>query len=103
MTPIADKLSAATRLMTQGGDERIRLDPATWLNRYHSAPAPSPVLAFASSTANDISADAFVHVARRGAEIGPAPGARKASQASGTYSRSVPEGAKTIAISSSTP
>ncbi len=45
--------------MTRGGDARIVLDPATALNRYHSAPYPRDVLAFASSTANDLSADAM--------------------------------------------
>src|SRR4051794_31387526 len=53
--------SEATRLMTTGGDGRILLDPASGLNRYHSAPRPSAVLAYASSTANDISAAAFAH------------------------------------------
>jgi hypothetical protein len=62
--------SAATRLMTTGGDARILLDPATGLNRYFSAPRPSEMLAFASSTANDISADAFAHVTRVLGEIG---------------------------------
>src|ERR1044072_7166584 len=52
----------ATRLMTTGGDARIVLDPQTGLNRYHSAPRPSGVLAYASSPANDISAEAFAHV-----------------------------------------
>jgi hypothetical protein len=47
--------SEATRLMTTGGDARLRLDPETGLNRYHSAPRPSAVLAYASSTANDLS------------------------------------------------
>jgi hypothetical protein len=55
--------SAAVRLMTTGGDARIVLDSASGLNRYHSAPRPSRVLAYASSTANDISAGAFAHVA----------------------------------------
>ncbi|HEX8483568.1 MAG TPA: hypothetical protein VF650_16840 [Allosphingosinicella sp.] len=50
------------RLMTAGGDARILLDPETGLNRYHSAPRPSAVLAYASSTANDISAAAFAHL-----------------------------------------
>ncbi|HEX8191946.1 MAG TPA: hypothetical protein VF552_03520 [Allosphingosinicella sp.] len=54
----------ATLLMTQGGDARIVLDPATGLNRYFSAPRPSDVLAYASSTANDVSAAAFAHVER---------------------------------------
>jgi hypothetical protein len=58
--------SDPTRLMTTGGDARIVLDPATGLNRYFSAPRPSDVLAYASSTANDISADAFAHVAALG-------------------------------------
>ena len=52
----------ACQLMTTGGDGRIVLDPATGLNRYHSAPRPSDVLAYASSTANDISPAAFDHV-----------------------------------------
>jgi hypothetical protein len=54
------KVSVAA-LMTMGGDARILLDPATGLNRYHSAPRPSLLLAYASSTANDISAAAFSH------------------------------------------
>ena len=44
--------------MTRGGDARIVLDPVTGLNRYSSAPFPREVLAFASSTANDLSNDA---------------------------------------------
>ena len=59
-----------TAAMTAGGDARIRLDPETGLNRYLSAPRPSDVIAFASSTANDISAPAFEHVARLLGEIG---------------------------------
>jgi hypothetical protein len=65
----------ATRLMTTGGDARLLLDPATGLNRYFSAPRPSDTLAYASSTANDISAEAFEHVARLldaiGADLSP--------------------------------
>ncbi|MGZ8332486.1 MAG: hypothetical protein ACXWUZ_05000 [Allosphingosinicella sp.] len=63
--------SAATRLMTTGGDARIVLRPETGLNRYHSAPRPSGVLAYASSTANDVSAQAFAHVEAKLAEQGP--------------------------------
>ena len=59
MTASVDKLRPAARLRTEGGDARIWLDPATGLNRYHSAPAPSAVMAYASSTANDISPAAF--------------------------------------------
>jgi hypothetical protein len=46
------------RLMTEGGDARIVLNPENQLNRYSSAPYPRDVLALASSTANDLSADA---------------------------------------------
>lgn len=53
------KISELADWMTRGGDARIVLDPATALNRYHSAPYPRDVLAFASSTANDLSADAM--------------------------------------------
>ena len=49
----------AAHLMTTGGDARITLDPARGTNRYFAAPYPQSVLAYASSTANDISADAF--------------------------------------------
>jgi hypothetical protein len=61
----------STALMTTGGDARIVLRPETGLNLYHSAPRPSGVLAYASSTANDISAPAFAHVQAFLAEIGP--------------------------------
>ncbi|HET9637743.1 MAG TPA: hypothetical protein VFP12_00880 [Allosphingosinicella sp.] len=61
----------AARLMTTGGDARIVLRPETGLNRYHSAPRPSGVLAYASSTANDVSAAAFAHVEILLAAIGP--------------------------------
>ena len=60
-----DLQEEATRLMTTGGDARILLDPASGLNRYYSAPRPSQALAFASSTANDISPEAFEHVVER--------------------------------------
>lgn len=71
VTAGADLAALAARLMTEGGDARIRLDPASGLNRYHSAPRPSSVLAYASSTANDISADALAHVTARLAQIAP--------------------------------
>ncbi len=60
----------AARLMSTGGDGRIVLDPRTGLNKYHSRPAPGEVLAYASSTANDISPQAFAHVSARLAERG---------------------------------
>lgn len=62
---------AATLFMTGGGDERILLDPATGLNRYHTAPRPEDITAFSSSTANCISAAAFAEVKRRLADFAP--------------------------------
>ncbi len=53
------KISELADWMTRGGDARIVLDPDSGLNRYHSAPYPRDALAFASSTANDLSADAM--------------------------------------------
>lgn len=66
----------AALLMTQGGDVRLLLDPETGLNRYYSAPRPSAALAYASSTANDISPGAFARAEQVLAEIGadPSPG-----------------------------
>jgi len=60
LTQIAD--ISLHEWMTLGGDGRIVLDPVTGLNRYCSTPFPREVLAFASSTANDLSpeADAFL-------------------------------------------
>ena len=63
--------SAATLLMTTGGDARILLAPETGLNRYHSAPRPSDVIAYASSTANDISPAALARVEQVLAQLGP--------------------------------
>ena len=66
---------AAARLMTEGGDARLTLDPKTGLNRYYSAPHPSRALAYASSTANDISAGAYARAEAVLAEIGRDPSA----------------------------
>lgn len=58
----ADAQARATiRLLASGGDARIALDPQTGLNRYLSAPYPRRTLAYASSTANDLSPAAFAH------------------------------------------
>ncbi|HLL59623.1 MAG TPA: hypothetical protein VK391_07020 [Allosphingosinicella sp.] len=57
--------------MTSGGDARILLSPENGLNRYFSAPRPSRTLAYASSTANDISAAAFAHVEAKLEELAP--------------------------------
>ncbi|HST35877.1 MAG TPA: hypothetical protein VLK25_04515 [Allosphingosinicella sp.] len=65
----------AARLMTEGGDARLWLDPVTGLNRYYSAPRPSRALAYASSTANDVSPAAYARAEKLLAETGtnPAP------------------------------
>src|SRR3954468_833392 len=72
MTPSAAPPDPA-RLMTEGGDARIRLDPDTGLNRYFSAPRPRDLVAYASSTANDISAAAYARAEQVLAEVGPEP------------------------------
>lgn len=66
------RAEAVIGLMASGGDARIVLNPETGLNRYWSAPRPAATLAYASSTANDISAPAFDHVLRRFDALGPA-------------------------------
>ena len=50
-------------LLTTGGDERLRFDPETSLNRYGCSPRPRPnAITFASTTATSISDGAFAHV-----------------------------------------
>ncbi|WP_239805661.1 hypothetical protein [Croceicoccus hydrothermalis] len=56
-----DDATKAIALMASGGDARIVLDPATGLNTYMSAPYPRDCLAYASSTANDVSPAGFAH------------------------------------------
>ncbi|MFN2100561.1 hypothetical protein [Altererythrobacter sp. MF3-039] len=55
----------AIALLSSGGDARIAIDSDTGLNRYLSAPYPRQTLAYASSTANDLSGAAFEHACRR--------------------------------------
>lgn len=52
-------------LMQSGGDARIVLDPLSGLNRYMSSPYPRKVVAYASSTANDVGEAAFAHACFR--------------------------------------
>ncbi len=61
----SEPIPSLAQLMTEGGDARILLDPATMLNRYHSGPYPRDLIAFASSTANDLSADALEYLSER--------------------------------------
>ena len=72
--------SDLTLLMTTGGDARIVLDAETGLNRYFSAPRPSGVLAYASSTANDISPEAFAQLETLAPDIGSLSGAAYAER-----------------------
>lgn len=58
----------AITLLASGGDARITLDPHTGLNKYLSGPYPRSTLAYASSTANDMSRAAFAHVAALAAQ-----------------------------------
>ena len=74
MTLCVEKADAA-RLMTEGCDDRIVLEPETGLNRYYSAPYPRELIAYASSTANDISAAALRARGAVLAETGAAPDA----------------------------
>ena len=66
MTQIAD--ISLYDWMTLGGDDRIVLDPQTGVNRYFSTPYPRDVLAFASSTANDLSPEADAYLKQHFAE-----------------------------------
>jgi hypothetical protein len=50
-------------LLTTGGDERLRVDPKSGLNRYGCSPRPRPwAITFASTTATSVSEGAFAHV-----------------------------------------
>jgi hypothetical protein len=66
--PFDDRLGT---LLSQGGDARIVIDPATRRNQYMSSPWPVATVAYASSTANDISADAYAHGLARLAALAP--------------------------------
>src|SRR5688572_22626882 len=58
----------AVALLASGGDSRITLDRETGLNKYLSGPYPRTTLAYASSTANDMSRPAFARVTALAAE-----------------------------------
>ena len=51
-----------SRMLTSGGDRRIRIPAGGNANQYGSSPYPRSTLAYASSTANDISLAAFAHL-----------------------------------------
>lgn len=54
--------SFVSRMLAAGGDQRIRIPAGANTNQYGSSPYPRSTLAYASSTANDISLAAFVHL-----------------------------------------
>lgn len=60
--PLDDRAVRLIELLSSGGDARITLDAVSGLNKYSSAPYPRKTLAYASSTANDMSAAAFKHL-----------------------------------------
>ena len=68
--PLDRHARETVRVLASGGDERITLDPVTGLNKYFSAPYPRIAQAFASSTANDISPEAFARAVELAAEPG---------------------------------
>ncbi|KIL98478.1 hypothetical protein CCC_03761 [Paramagnetospirillum magnetotacticum MS-1] len=58
-----DPAQPSELLLTTGGDERLRVDPETGLNRYGCSPRPRPwAITFASTTATSVSEGAFAHV-----------------------------------------
>jgi hypothetical protein len=71
------------RLLASGGDERITLDPVTGLNKYFSGPYPRLLQAFASSTANDMSREAFA----RAMHLAAAPRSTYADRLEGLRTR----------------
>lgn len=57
---LAPAASPAELLLTSGGDSRLRIDPATGLNKYGCSPAPRPhAVTFSSCTATSASELAF--------------------------------------------
>lgn len=63
--PAAICLPDTARLLVDGGDGRLALDPVTGLNRYLCRPFPDPdLLAFGSSTASVVSAAGFAAAGR---------------------------------------
>ena len=54
-----------SRMLTSGGDCRIRIPKGQNTNRYGSSPYPRSTLGYASSTSNDISLPAFEHLCQQ--------------------------------------
>lgn len=59
-TPFEALSAPSEFLLTLGGDDRLRVDPQTGLNRYGCSPRPRPrAITFASSTATSVSDHAY--------------------------------------------
>jgi hypothetical protein len=57
---LAELFDPLDRLLSRGGDPRLRIDPSSRLNEYGCQPSPCPsTLSFASSTATSISQRAY--------------------------------------------
>lgn len=62
MAQISDQGAFIARMLATGGDRRIRIAPGAATNIYGASPFPRDMLAYAATTANDISLDAFDHL-----------------------------------------
>lgn len=62
MAPLAQTPSFISRMLASGGDGRIRIKPGASTNIYGASPFPREMLAYAATTANDISLEAFEHL-----------------------------------------
>lgn len=67
----SDIADTVAELLTHGGDARIVVDRASGMNQYFGKPRPSDAIAYASSTANDVSGPAFLHIGARLIEAAP--------------------------------
>jgi hypothetical protein len=82
-----ENLPSTALCLTEGGDERIALDPMSGLNAYGCRPFPDPeILAYGSSTASIISMESYRHADRLRMRLQEA--AVNASQAA-VYSREI--------------
>lgn len=82
-----ESLPSTAQWLTEGGDERIVLDPMSGLNAYGCRPFPDPeILAYGSSTASIISMESYRHTDRLRMRLREAVG--NASQAA-VYSREI--------------
>ena len=64
MTQFSEISAFVARMLATGGDSRIRVSPGASTNMYGASPFPREMLAYAATTANDISLEAFEHLHR---------------------------------------